>query len=197
MADVAGHQPSLAFGVFGVSGVGKTSLISRAVQREDTLLHVQASELIRRGLTGPAPSSELLQNSGRDKIIDNQSILIRMFKNVRRSNPDKLIVLDAHSVVDTGDQIVRIPVAVIHDLQLDHLIFMRSSPDKIVDQRKRDQGRTRPKRTIAEIASMQCQALDVCQEYASQLRLPLSIVSARDECDLLLALDLRHPPTKT
>jgi adenylate kinase len=197
MTHVAGRTSSLAFGVFGISGVGKTSLITRAVQRHDTYFHVQASELIKAGLADPTLPSELLRKMGRDKIIDNQSILVRMFENVRQSNPDKVVVLDAHSIVDTGDQFIPIPVAIISDLQLDHLIFLRDLPERIVSRREQDRNRARPKRTVAEIASLQDQALDLCQEYASQLKLPLNIVSAEDECGLALALTLRRSPTET
>lgn len=197
MTHAAGRTSSLAFGVFGISGVGKTSLIARAVKRHHTYFHVQASELIKAGLEDPTLSSDLLQKLGRDKIIDNQSILVRMFENVKKSNPDKLVVLDAHSVIDTGDQIILIPVAIICDLQLDHLIFMRDLPDRIVSRREQDRRRARPKRTISQIASLQDQALDLCQEYASQLRLPLNVVSAEDECGLALALTLRRSPMES
>ena len=170
MTHVAGRTSSLAFGVFGISGVGKTSLITRALQRQDTYFHVQASELIKAGLADPTLTSEMLRQLGHDKIIDNQLILVRMFENVRKSNPDKVVVLDAHSIVDTGDQIIPSPVAIICGLQLDHLIFLRDLPDRIVIRREQDQRRVRPKRTLAEIASLQDRALDICQEYASQLR---------------------------
>ena len=144
MTHVAGRTSSLAFGVFGISGVGKTFLITRAVQRHDTYFHVQASELIKAGLADATLSSNCLRKLGRDKIIDNQSILVRMFENVRKSNPDKVVVLDAHSIVDTGDQFIPIPVAIICDLQLDHLIFMRDLPDRIVSRREQDRRRARP-----------------------------------------------------
>jgi adenylate kinase len=193
----ASRTSSLAFGVFGISGVGKTSLIARAVQRYDTYFHVQASELIKAGLPGSTLSSELLRKSGRDQIIENQSILVRMFEEVRKSNFGKVVVLDAHSLVDTGDQTISIPVAIIRDLQLAHLIFMRDLPNRIVSRREQDRSRVRPQRTVAEIASLQEQALDLCQEYAYQLRLPLNVVSAEDECGLALALTLRRSPIGT
>ena len=188
MSPVSAIPSSRAFGVMGISGVGKTSLISRAVQGLDGFLHVQASALIKAGLEDPSLSSEALGRLGGDKIIENQLVLVRMFESVRVSNPDRLAVLDAHSVIDTGQKIIPIPVEIIRDLRLERLIFVRDLPENIANRRKHDRDRTRPNRTLEEIGYLQDQALTQCQEHACRLRLPLNLISGGDEFGLALAL---------
>ena|SRR5271166_5320210 len=52
-----------AIGVFGVSGVGKTTLISQLVGADSSFVHVQASTLIKESFADPTITSEQLSLS--------------------------------------------------------------------------------------------------------------------------------------
>ena len=58
--------------VFGISGVGKTTIIRQWLDGRDDALHLQASALIRQGLPDLALDSEMLRSSSAHRILANQ-----------------------------------------------------------------------------------------------------------------------------
>jgi adenylate kinase len=166
-------------GVFGLSGVGKSWLISRFVSA-NPVAHVQASQLLREAkaaISGSVTTSEALRIGA---VLDNQALLVRAF-SAKIADAVQPIIFDGHCVVDNGSQLLEIPVEVIAALSVSGLIFVQSQPAAIVEQRLKDITRTRPARSVEEIEFHQNRAMSVCAEYAKHLRLDLHVVHAGDE----------------
>lgn len=172
--------------VFGLSGVGKTWLISRyAVSSE--ALHVQASQLLRQEttkLTGEAVTNEGLRKGA---VLDNQSLLVQAFSKVAAS-ATKPIIFDGHCVVDTGDRLIEIPSGVIKALLPSGIVFVHDRAAAIVARRAGDIARARLVRSEGEIELQQERAVAVCRDYAKELGLGLHFVEAGDEAAFGVAI---------
>jgi adenylate kinase len=165
--------------VFGLSGVGKSWLISRFANG-NPVAHVQASQLLREAkaaLSGSVTTSEELRTGA---VLDNQALLVRAF-SAKIANATQPIIFSGHCVVDDGNQLLEIPAEVIAALSVSGLIFVQSQPTAIVERRLKDITRTRPARSVEEIEFHQNRAMSVCAEYAKRLRLGLHVVHAGDE----------------
>lgn len=170
---------ALVLGLFGISGVGKTRLASLLAAREPRLLHLQASSLLRAHLNR---SAEALRTDAPGKVVDNQGSLASAFAAARLRRERDDVILDAHSVIDTEDGLVDVPVAAIAPLGLTALAFLRAPPDQILRRRAKD-SRQRPARSEYQLAEYQERALHVCQGYARDLDLPLEVLSGADHSD--------------
>jgi adenylate kinase len=174
--------------VFGLSGVGKSWLISRYAAA-NAVMHIQASRVLQDAkatVSGAAVSSEELRTGA---VLDNQQLLITGFATVR-ANAVLPIIFDGHCVIDSGSRLVEIPVDVIRLLSVSGLVFVRSCAQDIVEKRRGDKTRVRPLRTPAEILAHQQRAISLCEEYASHLHLDLYTVEAGDEERFATAIDL-------
>jgi adenylate kinase len=172
--------------VFGLSGVGKSWLISR-YSRAHAVLHVQASQLLRdakAAMSGAVVTSEELRTGA---VLDNQQLLIRAF-GTARANAVTPIIFDGHCLVDTGSQLIEIPTEVIEALSVSGLVFVQSDVHKIEARRRSDTTRIRPSRSVEEISLHQQRADSLCKEYAKRLNLDLYIVDAGDECSFAMAI---------
>jgi adenylate kinase len=166
-------------GVFGLSGVGKSWLISR-YSGAHTVLHVQASQLLRdakAAISGAVVTSEELRTGA---VLDNQQLLIRAFATAG-ANAGAPIIFDGHCLIDSGNQLIAIPSEVIEALSVSGLVFVRSDASEIVARRRSDTARIRPLRSVEEISLHQQRAYFLCQGYAIRLNLNLHIVHAGDE----------------
>lgn len=165
--------------VFGLSGVGKSWLISRFASA-NAVLHVQASQLLRdlkKAVSGSITSSEDLR---RGPVLDNQALLISAFSKCM-SEAAQPIIFDGHCVIDSGSQLVEIPVDVIQALSPAGLVFLGAEPCTIVERRLQDTVRIRPSRSEKEIEAHQDRAISICDEYAKHLQIDLHVISAGDE----------------
>jgi adenylate kinase len=165
--------------VFGLSGVGKSWLISRFAASSH-VMHVQASQLLkdeRAKVTGELVTSEALRTGA---VLDNQSLLIRAFSRtlVIATIP---IILDGHCVVDSDAGLIDIPVDVIEALSVSGIVFVQDRPEAIVARRANDRTRTRPAKSEAEIECHQEHAVSLCENYSDQLKIGLHLVRAGDE----------------
>jgi adenylate kinase len=165
--------------VFGLSGVGKSWLISRYAN-VNPATHIQASQVLRdakAALSGTAVNSEELRTGA---VLDNQQLLITGFAAIRESAVLP-IIFDGHCVIDRGSDLVEIGVDVIRALSVSGLIFIHSEAQAIVEKRRWDKMRTRPIRSPEEIFTHQQRAISLCEEYATDLDLDLYTVEAGDE----------------
>jgi len=163
------------FAVFGISGVGKTTLVKRFVKNHPSYLHLQASALLR---TAKATTSEALRSAPAAEIRDNQDILVTAFHTARLDAPERPVIFDGHSLIDGDAGLVIIPTDVIARLDPVRLIFVYDEPRLIHQRRISDTSRRRPTRSIEQLAEQQAVAFIACQRYAASLDLPLDSVLA-------------------
>ena len=164
-------------GVFGLSGVGKSTTLQRVVNESEGLATVvNAGSLIgRRALNNGL--GETLRLLPTEDILHNQEILVEELARERAIVGIEVILLDGHCVVDNGDQLVPIPVEIIERLNLSALVFVQEETEKIRTRRLRDEKRKRPDLSSTELTMQQRRALEVCSSYASELELSLTIIT--------------------
>ena len=174
-------------GVFGVSGVGKSWLVSEVASRIPGCLHLQGSALIKQGLADPSVSSEELRRSGGDHIFANQRILVAMFERALSERPGSLVLFDGHLLVDTAAELIEVPQTVIGALHPALLIHVEADPWLIAARRQADPTRIRPARDFATLAMHQTRSRYLCQSYARFQSIPMHVVRSGD-VDALTAL---------
>jgi adenylate kinase len=167
--------------VFGISGVGKSWMISRyaAVAK---FAHIQASQLMREAraaLVGEAVSSEDLR---RGPVLANQSLLTDAFAKVLAVEA-RPIIFDGHCLVDVGEQPIEIPVDVIRQLRPSGIVLLYASADEIVRRRESDTSRVRPLRDANALAAQQARCIAICASYGKQLGLDFVQVRAGNESE--------------
>jgi adenylate kinase len=165
--------------VFGISGVGKSWMISRYAALSNAA-HIQASQLMRNAraaLVGQAVTSEDLR---RGPVLDNQSLLTDAFAKVLATEV-RPIIFDGHCLVDVGDQSIEIPEEVIRQLQPSGIVLVYAPADEIVRRRESDTSRDRPSRDAEALAIQQARCVAICAGYSKQLGLDFVQVRAGNE----------------
>ena len=164
-------------GVFGISGVGKSTLIRRAGDRVP-LLHLQASDLIksRLGKQSVQPSSEELRQG---RVLDNQRLMIDEFLD-RVSKAEGIVVFDGHTIVDAPTGLIEVPLSVFKELKLDEIVFIEDVPETIAARRATDTSRARPDRDPDLLRQHQDLAKARSIAIADALGIPIHIITAED-----------------
>ena len=165
--------------VFGLSGVGKSWMISRYAAAAN-VAHIQASKLIRDAIAGLDVRPVTSEDLRRGPILDNQSILTDAFAKVHVAEA-RPIIFDGHCLVDVGEQPIEIPVDVIRQVQPSGVVLVHASADEIVRRRKSDTSRERPVRSADALATQQDRCVAICTDYAEQLGIGFGQVRAGDE----------------
>jgi adenylate kinase len=172
--------------VFGLSGVGKSWMISRYAAAAN-VAHIQASRIMRdakAALLGQAVTSEDLR---RGPVLDNQTLLIGAFAKVLAAET-RPIIFDGHCLVDVGEQPIEIPVDIISRLQPSGIVLVYAPAHEIVRRRGNDTLRERPVRTAEALAAQQDRCVAICTDYAEQLGLDFVTVGASDERNFAQAM---------
>jgi len=171
--------------VAGLSGVGKSTAISRI--KELQFLHLSASELIKEELArniDQTPTSEELRTG---PVLDNQSALIAGFKR-RRAGWEGAVLFDAHLVIDTGPELLTLPIEVFDATSVDGILLLEERPEVIAERRKRDDRRRRPDRLIAELTQHQERQQERATEIATELTVPLIVTNTEGFSETLCSL---------
>jgi adenylate kinase len=156
-------------GVFGISGVGKGTLIAEARKIAPDSLHLQASALIKRGLDDPEIDSDALRRRRGGQIRLNQDILVESFWLMVRAQPHRLVVFDGHLVIDTDRELVEIPLEIIASLRPSLMVHVEDA-EKIAARRFQDRDRVRPMRSEEVLQKHQRLSRKLCEAYASALK---------------------------
>lgn len=165
--------------VFGLSGVGKSWMISRYAEAAN-VAHIQASQMMRdarAALVGRLVTSENLR---RGPVLDNQILLTDAFAKVLATEA-RPIIFDGHCLVDVGEQPIEIPVDVIRRLQPSGIVLVHAPADEVIRHRESDTSRERPVRTVDALATQQDRCVAICTDYAEQLGIRFVQVRAGDE----------------
>lgn len=152
----------------GISGVGKSTLV-QLLAATVPLEHLQASALIKKGrvAAGDAVTQDQL------RLIDHgesQRILVDEFR-LAATSKSGIIILDAHTVIERGDEIVPIGAAVFGAIGIDSMIFLEDDPEVIVERRRSETSRIRPLPNVDRLAQIQ----RVAREQAVAICLSLGI----------------------
>lgn len=165
--------------VFGLSGVGKSWMISRYAAAAN-VAHVQASQLMRDAKAAQVGKAVTSEDLRRGPVLDNQSLLTDAFAKVLAAET-RPIIFDGHCLVDVGDQPIEIPVNVIRQLQTAGIILVHAPTYEIARRRGSDSTRVRPVRTADALAAQQDRCIAICAGYAGELALEFIQVRAGDE----------------
>lgn len=172
--------------LLGLSGVGKTTMLSRLASRIE-FTHLEASRLIKaeqvRRSIG-SQSSEVLRTG---PVLDNQNLLIAGFAHEAAST-HRPIVFDGHSVIDGGNGLIEIPAEVFASLDLQAICVLHAEPADILARRLSDGARLRPVRTIEALAEHQARAIEVARAIAKQLNQPFELLRNEDEAKLAVLI---------
>ena len=177
--------------VFGISGVGKTTIIRQWLNGREDALHLQASALISQGLTDPSRKSEMLRRSSESGILANQGILVEMFRREVIASRAGLVVFDGHLMIDNDEGLVAIPLAVIAALQPHILVHVEQLPEVIAARRRSDRERSRPVRDTSTLQYHQARSRALCEDYGSKLGIQVAQINGDDQSALNEALARR------
>jgi adenylate kinase len=141
-------------------------------------LHLEASKLIKDELALVQQQVQTSEELRTGAVLDNQELLVRAFHR-NASGHEGLVVLDGHTVVDTGSGLQRIPASVFAEMNVRSILFLQDDPEAICSRRAADTLRTRPLRTVQEIAHHQQVAILAAAEISLKLAIPLHVVNSR------------------
>jgi adenylate kinase len=164
--------------VFGVSGVGKTQTLDRVVAQLPGSVTWRASEII--GVARNTLDPEALRKLPLDEIRRSQELLLQGFTERRSASPNLLVLLDAHSVIDTESGLVDIPVEVAARLGPSGIIHVSDDVARILERRLGDQQRVRPARSLGQLEEYQQRSVASSRLYSATLGVPLIEVRSGD-----------------
>lgn len=156
--------------------MGKTTTARSFIQSHPAAHHLSASALLKEAHN---QDGEELRTAEKGRLVSNQGVLRDQLDAEASRLGAKLVLLDAHSVVDNDNGLVEIPVDVISSLDPDLLLFLHA-PVELISQRRKDDSRPRPHRSIEELERHQRSALTVCERYREQLGTPLIVLQSGD-----------------
>lgn len=162
-------------GVFGVSGVGKTTLISEVVRREPGWHRTSAGSLIQ--LSHPDVERDSFRRHARNQILVNQEAIVRGLSDLRSLGDAEVVLLDGHLLIDSDQGPVEIPLDVVRRFRLDAMTFICDKPDQISLRRKHDPNRKRAVRSTEYIAQEQLNACEIVERHARELGIPFATVT--------------------
>jgi adenylate kinase len=162
--------------VCGISGVGKTSLIQVALGKFLAAVTWRASEIIAEARSISDP--ERLRALPPEEIHRSQEFLVSGFEARRRAFSNEIVILDAHSVIDTDNGLFDVPVDVVKRLRPAGIIHVSDDIERIEERRLIDLDRVRVSRSLAKLQEYQMRSIAVCEGYQAALGVPLLHVRA-------------------
>lgn len=164
--------------VCGISGVGKTKLLDDVVKLLPSSVVWRASEIIgaARNILDP----ETLRTLPAGEILQSQLLLVHGFDVQRRAFPDSLVLLDAHSVIDSDNGFIEIPIEVATHFAPSGILHVSDEPSRILERRLADTKRVRPARSLGQLTGYQRRSIAVCEGYSVALNVPLIEIRSGD-----------------
>lgn len=144
----------MIIGVFGIPGVGKTTLSMNISTMFPSVEVYSASQLIKL-FDGEISYKKL----SKDKVNSNQFKLVAITKELKEKSLGTSYILELHNIIETELEDVYIPKWVFENLGVDRAIFLYKTPLEIFKQRSIDQ-KERSLKSITEIEILQLKALE-------------------------------------
>lgn len=174
--------------VVGLSGVGKTSLITR-IASELPLKHIQASTIIKQEQAMRQTEALTSEQLRLGDVLQNQFLLIDGFHRAI-GGTDKLIVLDGHVLIDGRDGVVEVPTDVFRRIGCQQFLIIEDEANRIYERRRSDSSRSRPVRSLAELCDQQRHSTQWAKQIASELCIRCSVLRPSDISKARQILDL-------
>jgi adenylate kinase len=172
--------------VCGISGVGKTWRVAEALRSLPRALTWTASEII--GTERQNQDTEYLRSLPTDEINRSQEMLVAGFERRLNAQDCDLVLLDAHSVIDSAAGFHDIPVDVFRRLKPSGFVHLSDSVEAIHQRRRNDHKKQRPQRTLVELEVYQYRSLGNCRHYGAELSVSVAELHAIDTEAFLTAL---------
>jgi len=160
-------------------------MLREYVGKHPEWMHIVASDVLAEATR---QNAEALRTAGRGRIESNQRLVVRKIEAVRARHPSCNVALDAHCVIDNGQELVRVPVAAIKGLQPASLICIWDEAIRIHKRRLLEANKIRPERSAQQLDEYQRAVILTCEEYSESLGLDLTCVRAGDADALAKAL---------
>lgn len=155
--------------VFGISGVGKTTVCSDFAARHPEYLHYRASALLS---AAKSESTERLRTSSAADIRSNQALLGEKLDSLRNGQLQRPVIVECHAIIDNDIELVEVPVSIVQALRPDGLILLEANAETVCARRVSDD-RGRPMRTAEEIDRELIMERKAVSAFAVALDLPL------------------------
>lgn len=152
----------MIIGVFGISGVGKSTLVNEFLSTHKNVDGFSASHLIR--LYGGVIDHQKITISLAEA---NQIILLNAINRYREKNTKPLII-EMHNIIETNDGILNID-SIFSSLIIDAACFIFKEPSIISEQRDSDSEKKRNPASIASIELLQEKSLHLFRGRFSQI----------------------------
>jgi adenylate kinase len=182
-------------GVFGISGVGKTTMIAEIARLESTWQRASAGSLIQQRL--PGVDRDALRTLPLDEILDNQEAIVRGLSDLRSVNTAGIILFDGHLLIDSAQGLLEVPLDAIRRLKLDAMLFVCDAPEEIARRRQSDPCRARAERSKQEIVQEQSRACAIAQRYAGDLGIPFITATPSQRRYVISTIRERLSPQRT
>lgn len=153
--------------VCGIAGVGKTYLTTRAASLLPASVLWQASAIIKEARKVADP--EVLRRLGADQMQQSQKLLVAGFETKCAESNSEIILLDAHSVIDTDSGLFEVGTDIMRQLRPLAFVHVEDDVTAIIQRRCQDIVRQRPVRTPDQISNYQRRSLEVCEAYGKEM----------------------------
>ena len=173
--------------LFGLSGVGKTTLARRVADACPEFIHAEGGALLASALH---LERDQLRLSPPETIRRNQQILVQAFDALRQQHPGRPVLFEGHLIIDNGMTLVEVPVEVVRALRPEILIWVFDDPS-VIAKRRSESSRVRPARPAHELASQQTRGEHLCREYALKLEIDFVRVHAEADEELMQLMRAR------
>ncbi|MDG0806814.1 AAA family ATPase [Pectobacterium brasiliense] len=143
----------MIIGLYGISGVGKTTFTKKLKSRCSEIEFFSASSLIEK-YKGFIDYDHLNE----DVVASNQIKLLDAVNFIHINETNRIFVIELHNLIETKNGVVFIDEKVLSDLRLDRVFFIKKEPKIIKMNRDNDLKRRHPA-SDEEIENIQRESL--------------------------------------
>ena len=144
----------MIIGIFGLSGVGKTTLVKKYISINNDVVGFSASAMIKNH-GGVVNYDSLTENT----VQENQKILLNSINNYEKTE-DRPLIIELHNIIETPIGIVSID-DIFDSLKIDAACFIFKDPKIILKNRMNDSEKLRINASLIDVDTYQKISLDL------------------------------------